>query len=192
MGPFQLYTFSDEHFSVICLLWSVGRNQGHISVARKSGWTMERMDNLKKSNLEQISIKKLSLSMLFSLGMYGFHSPILFFLSFLCNVQWAGWARSQFVGKVCRTSEYTTILSFPSSSTFNQIEKKLENYNFRLALSLGNISQKRKHKNPEEEFPTRDVGYIHHGNIILESVRAHFKRLCYPKERRTFQTSVFL
>ena len=37
-------------------------------------------------------------------------------------------------------------LSFPSCSTSNQIEKKQENYNFRLALSLGNISQKRKHK----------------------------------------------
>ena len=58
-------------------------------------------------------------------------------------------------------------LSFPSCSTSNQIEKKQENYNFRLALSLGNISQKRKHKNPEEKLPTRDVGYIHGGNIIL-------------------------
>ena len=58
-------------------------------------------------------------------------------------------------------------LSFPSCSTSNQIEKKQENYNFRLALSLGNISQKRKHKNPEEKLPTRDVGHIHGGNIIL-------------------------
>ena len=118
--------------------------------------------------------------------------PPFSFSSFFCATCGGPGPWSQFVGKVCRTSEYTTILSLPSSSTFNQIEKKLENYNFRLALSLGNISQKRKHKNPEEEFPTRDVGYIHHGNIILESVRAHFKRPCYPQERRTFQTSVFL
>ena len=76
---------------------------------------------------------------------------------------------SQFVGKVCRTSE--SILSFPSCySTFNQIEKKEENYNFRLALSRGNISQKRKHKKLDKEFPTRDVGYIHHGNIIQGSI----------------------
>ena len=118
--------------------------------------------------------------------------PPFSFSSFFCATCGGPGPWSQFVGKVCRTSEYTTILSFPSSSTFNQIEKKLENYNFRLALSLGNISQKRKHKNWEEEFPTRDVGYIHHGNIILESVRAHFKRLCCPQERCTFQMFISL
>ena len=89
-------------------------------------------------------------------------------------------------------AEQVSTLSFPSWRAFNQIEKKQENYNFRLALSLGNISQKRKHKNWEEEFPTRDVGYIHHGNIILESVRAHFKRLCCPQERCTFQMFISL
>ena len=90
----------------------------------------------------------------------------------------------KFAEQVSSTQPY---FLFPSScSTFNQIEKKLENYNFRLALSQGNISQKRKHKKLEEEFPTRDVGYIHHGNIILESLRAYFKRLCYPQRKAYF------
>ena len=88
-------------------------------------------------------------------------------------------------------------LSFPSCSTSNQIEKKQENYNFRLALSLGNISQKRKHKNPEEKLPTRDVGYIHGGNIILllsyyYPTRAHFKRPRCPQESCTFQMFISL
>ena len=83
-------------------------------------------------------------------------------------------------------AEQVSTLSFPSCSTLNQIEKKQENYNFRLALSLGNISQKRKHKNLEEEFPTRDVGHIHHGNIILESVRAHFKKAVLSARKMYF------